>query len=392
MSTKILLQPNCLKWARLRAHLTTAELAKRMDLIEQRIIEWEENGEIDLHHVDRLAEKTYISLGLLFLPSPITEELPISDFRTVGSDSVKKASPELIDTVNTVLSRQAWYKNYVLSEGAPVLSFVGSLSASGNETIAAQKIRETVSWDTQVRARASSWTDAISRQIEAVEKSGILVMSSGVVGLNNSRQLKVNEFRGFAVSDEYAPIIFLNSNDADAARMFTLAHELVHIFLGASGVSNVAINNTKSSLEVERFCNAVAAELLVPTDELHEQWQLVGNRPNSMSMLRAYFKVSSLVILRRLRDVHHISEAKFKSQFSREIALINKQVKGKAHGTGGPSTYVLLRSRLGKPFSEAISISTLSGETTYRDASSLISLKSVGAVKRFAEQVIQGAM
>jgi Zn-dependent peptidase ImmA (M78 family) len=128
--------------------------------------------------------------------------------------------------------------------------------------------------DTDMRSDARNWEEALRLQVEGMEESGVLVMRSGIVGNNTHRQLSVEEFRGFALSDPYAPLVFINSRDSKGAQMFTLAHELVHIWLGVSGVSNLEATYAPNH-RIERFCNRVAAELLVPGVELRAEWQSV---------------------------------------------------------------------------------------------------------------------
>ena len=99
----------------------------------------------------------------------------------------------------------------------------------------------------------------------------MLVVFSGIVGNNTHRKLETEEFQGFALVDEYAPLVFVNSADFRAAQMFTLAHEIAHLFVGETGVSS--FDNLQPTEDLtEQFCNRIAAEFLAPEEELRAFW------------------------------------------------------------------------------------------------------------------------
>lgn len=382
---KINLQHSCLRWARERAGLNQHDTAKKLGVKEEKVHEWEQNGELTFSQAEKLAEVTHTPIGYLFLPEPPREQLPVADFRTVGTRNTSQPSSDLLDTVNEALRRQDWYREYLRNAGGEPLAFVGSLSLTNDILEAANKIRTVVAWNADLRANANNWEVALSKQADAIENAGILVMRSGIVGNNTTRTLSVSEFRGFALSDSYAPLVFVNGRDSKAAQMFTLAHELVHIWLGISGISN--LDKTYSpGIDTERFCNQVAAELLVPLAELAVQWGTAQTPSVQLPILVRYFKVSSLVILRRLRDADYLTENEFNRLYTDEIGQFNQRPAS----AGGGDFYRTLRVRIGRRFASAIIESTLEGVTPYRDAFSLLGVRNAEKLQKFAA-IIGGA-
>ena len=376
----ITLQAACLRWARARANLTVEELAKKLSMKKvDKIVAWERSGEISWSYAEKLASATHTPFGYLFLPEPPVEKLPISDFRTVKTQEIARPSPELIDVVHDALLRQDWYRNYILSSGGGELPFVGSLKPSTDIVRVAEQIRKVIRWDTALPTKTPTLGEMLSLRIRAVEDAGILVMRSTVVG-NSHRKLSVEEFRGFALSDKYAPLIFINGDDAKAAQMFTLAHELVHIWLGVSGISNLSQTYSLKTNR-EKFCNAIAGELLVPTEKLKELWPLVEDSMKGIGRLTRVFKVSSLVVLRRLRDIEGISEKEFQFWYTNEVDESRHKQKA---STGGGDFYRTLEARLGTRFASALVESTLDGGTPYREAIRLMGANDTDVVRKLA--------
>lgn len=223
-----------------------------------------------MKQLEKFAKATYAPIGFLFLPEPPVEQVPIPDFRTVGNRYIVRPSPDLLDTVYICQQRQEWYHDFARSEREDPLPFVGSVTLTTNVEAAAARIRTALGFDVEERRRMPTWTDALRRFLEQADAAGVLVMVSGVVGNNNRRKLNPDEFRGFALADDLAPLVFINGADSKSAQMFTLAHELAHIWLGQSALSDVGPVSFPSN-EVEIWCNRVAAELLAPLTPLLQE-------------------------------------------------------------------------------------------------------------------------
>lgn len=248
-------------WARERAGMDVAALVKRFP----QLTKWEAgDAQPTLKQLERFAKATYAPIGFFFLKEPPPpEKVPIPDFRTVANQRVARPSPNLLDTVYVCQQRQAWYHDYARAEGEQPLAFVGSARVGDDVVATATRIREALHFDLEARRQMPTWTDALRRFIDQADALGVLVMVSGVVGSNNRRTLDPDEFRGFALADDLAPLVFVNGADTKAAQMFTLAHELVHIWIGQTALSNAQAWAAPDD-RVERWSNEVAAELLVP--------------------------------------------------------------------------------------------------------------------------------
>ena len=378
---KISLQPTLLRWARQRAGLSVDALAKKMSVKAERVTGWEESGELTFKQAQKLADVTHTPFGYLYLPEPPQEALPIPDFRTLRNEEMRQPSPDLIEILDQAQQIQSWFRDELIARGEAPLTFVGSLSQDTPLEAAADRIREVVNFEASRDAR--TWEDALKLQIEQIEATGVLVMRNGVVGNNNRRKLSVDEFRGFALTDDYAPLVFVNASDSKGAQMFTLAHELVHIWVGVSGVSN--FDKTYADRDgVERFCNQVAAELLVPAAELRAAWAEALTQEDWLQPLTQRFKVSTLVVLRRLSDRELISDSTFERRYQAEQERFQASASEKA---GGGDFYRTQASRFSNQFLTALIESTFEGRTPYRDALRLLKLSKVETFKQLAREL-----
>ena len=234
--TRVEVEPALLRWACERSGRDFEVLHKRFPKLEA----WEHGAVLPtLRQLEHFAKATYTPIGYLFLRRPPVEQFPVTDFRTtMARANGNRPSIDLLDTVQLCQQRQDRYRDKARTAGAAPLPFVGSLDTSVDPARAATRLREALAFDVEQRRPAESWSGALRQFIDHADATGILVMVSGVVGSNTRRPLDPEEFRGFALVDPLAPLVFVNGADTKAAQMFTLAHEIAHLWLGESGVSD----------------------------------------------------------------------------------------------------------------------------------------------------------
>lgn len=377
-ATKVRVRPELLRWARARAALGQEQLAERVGLVRDRVTEWEETGEIEFAHLERLANKTHTPVGYLFLPEPPDEELPVADFRRPADVRDRAPSPDLLATIYECQLRQAWFRDYLGADGAEPLPFVGSATLRSKPAEVAAEIRRRLALDERPLPGDKKADAALRELVARIDNIGVLVMRNGVVGNNTSRKLDPGEFRGFALSDPYAPLIFVNAADAKAAQMFTLAHELGHVWLGQSAVSDV---EPDAADPTERFCNALAAEVLVPLAQFRTRWDALRSVDDAVGAIAREFKVSRLVALIRAREAGVLSPPDFQRAYIAERAALREADPG-----GGGDFYATQRSRIGERFGRAVATSALEGRTTYTEAFQLLGVRKNSTFQQLAQE------
>jgi Zn-dependent peptidase ImmA (M78 family)/transcriptional regulator with XRE-family HTH domain len=359
------LTPDLLRWARARAGVSAEQLAKAIGVKPETIMSWESGAaRPTFRQAEKLAKRLYVPFAYLFLPARPTEEIPLPDFRTIKNDRLRP-SPALIDLINDVLTKHLWYRELLQSEGSAELAFVASFSSADSIESVASNISDTLGIADGFRESCNSWEQFLTRLIERVQRQGILVMRSGTVAGNTHRTVSPEEFRGFAISDKIAPLIFVNAADFRAAQTFTVAHELSHIWLGDTGISNENLAEPDTSNR-EKHCDAIAAELLLPRAKFLERWKHFGG---NVGQLAQYFRVSSLVILRRARDLDQMGQDEFWDRFESE------KKRYKRRSQGGGDFYRTLLARNSTLFTEAVITAINEERELYRDAARLLNVK-----------------
>lgn len=377
--TKAKINPAILRWARDRVQMTEEEVARKIGLKEkpERIQAWERGESFpSFRQAQELARVLRIPFGYLFLSQPPLTTLPIADFRTLPEAQRGKLSPELEDVLNDARRKRDWLRERRIETGQEPLAFIGRFSVETPAQTISEDIRSVLNLPTPTARDAKTWEEHLRLLVRRAEQAGIIVLQSGYVGSNTHRTLSVKEFRGFTLSDPYAPLIFLNAKDSVNGRIFTLAHELGHLWTGTSGISNpeAALPQSEQNA-VERLCNQVAAELLVPEKLLAERWQDRPITEETIQELAKEFRVSVLVVLIRGYETGLLPARDFQSAYADALQNIQDIATDESRVSGGGNFYRTLQTRNGRLLLGEIAQAVREGTVLYKDAAGLLSVK-----------------
>lgn len=362
--TRANVNPRLLTWARQRAGLSQSDLLRKF----QNLVKWE-RGELrpSFKQLEDFARATFVPFGYLFLADPPEEKIPIPHYRSQSDTAPRNPSPNLLDTIYTIERRQVWMRRHLIEQGCARLPYVASATVHDSPEAVVNHMRDVLDLDPNWAARQPTWQEALRRLRDRMEHAGVFVVSNGVVGNNAHRKLDVSEFRGFVLADEYAPFVFVNGADAQAAQMFTLAHELAHVFFGSSAAFDLRQLQPAADA-TERACNHVAAEFLVPSHALRQQWGRAKHEDDPFRFLGRRFKVSVVVAARRALDVGLIGGPAFHEFYA---DWQNREQRTTAAGGGN---YNNQNMRVGVTFARAVIAAAKSGKLPYLEAYDLTGL------------------
>ncbi len=372
---RVEVKPELLRWARERSRETIASLARKFPKLEL----WEQ-GEASptLKQLESFAKATYTPLGFFFLPEPPEEPIPIPDLRTVGNQYIGRPSPDLLDTIYAMQRRQVWLRETLIECEAEPLDFVGSSRTTDDPEAVGREMRRIIGLEDGWTAKVRTWREAVGELRRAIEQLNIMAIINGVVGNNTHRKLDVEEFRGFALSDEYAPLIFVNGADATSAKMFTMIHELAHIWLGESALTDVDLA-TRGTQNIESWCDRAAAEFLIPARELRTCWREVRQTESPFETIARRFKVSPIVAGRRAMDLRLVDRETFFVFYHEYI----DRDRSRSSSADGGDFYNNQNTRVGELFATQVIYAAKGGRLSFKDAYDLTGLRG-GAFQEYA--------
>ena len=388
--TVALINPGILRWARERARIGPDRLAKSASVTPERILRWEEGiDKPTFKQAQEIARKLHIPFGYLFLSHPPEEKLPIPDLRRIGDHPIGEISADLFDLLADTLYKHDWYRDYLIEQGEEKLPFIGRFDPDADPKKIAADMTTTLSLTLADREGVRSWEQFYDLLVRRAEAAGIWVMRSGIVANNTHRSLEIDEFRGFAICDDVAPLVFINGNDAKAAQIFTLVHEMAHLWIGKSGISNIPLDRPANGhgTDGEKICNAVAAEVLVPEKPFLKKWeekiwQEEHSPEDTISGSAAFFRVSTVVIARRAFDLGLIEWTSYIDFYKRQKEKWQKRREEQ----GGGNFFKTLPVRYGRRFTEAVVRSTYDQSLLMRDAGRMLNI-SPSRILALSEQI-----
>lgn len=335
-----------------------------------------------LKQLQDFARAAGVPFGYLLLPLPPAWSLPVPDFRE-GFESTPTPSANLVAVLGQSQRRQDWYRDYALGLGAERLEFVGS-AASLEPIGAAERIRGALGFE--VSARRGTWADTRKALLRSFEALGGLTVATSMVDNNTRRSLDENEFRGFALVDDIAPLVFVNTHQTLNGQIFTLAHEFAHVWRGASGIGNED-PRAEGQSEIERWCNAVASEVLVPRADLESRHAAVASMPltEALDALAHDFRCGTLVVLQALHRTGVRRIDNYANAYDQEVARL-RSLSTAGQGGGGDH-YNNQPFRVGERLSRALIADALEGRTSIDEAMRLMSMKSLSTFDEYARRL-----
>ena len=373
MAKGVIVKPIIIQWAIQSAGKDVRGLSDKFDKIDK----WtSEESELTVSELNKLSKELRIPFGYFFLPEPPDEDIKLLKYRTIDNEDQAKPSRELIDTIKYMEKRQSFMRDALIEDGFLPHEFVGSATIENNTEALASKITQELKLKINWNKNNPNTFNVLREEISNL---GILVMQNGVVGNNNHRILNVAEFRAFVLIDQYVPLIFLNARDSTNAKVFSLCHELVHVWLGVDELynDNFTSNQIVNNSQLEIFCNEVAAEMLLPLSSIQSTLEPQLDIYTNIKHISKVFNVSELVVCIRLKEKKIIDNKVFNEVYANLLIEMRENLLGKQlqEKKSGGDYYATNGSRLDARFATTVSRKAREGRILYTEAYELIGAK-----------------
>ncbi len=385
------INPLILTWARETAGLSIEDAARRIGLTSsakdtdvEKLIAMEAGEKSPTRRqLMKIAESYRRPLTTFYRSEPPQMGDRGEDFRSGAGDVSREEIGRLDALLRDVKARQGMVRGILEDdEELRELPYVGAFSLDMTVANAVSDVRGILGLDTAdpPGSKHASTSKLFADLRHRIENTGVFVLLIGDLGSHHSKiDLKV--FRGFAIADSYAPFIVINDQDAEAARSFTLIHEFVHILLGSTGVSGApsTVAATTRIDRVERFCNDIAGEILLPSESLPKTDKIenIDAAIEAIAEISTICKVSDPMVAYRFFRTKRINAGLYSELVAIYYArwsAFKKRRKEKA-GDTGPSYYTVRKHRLGDALIGLVGRTLKGGELTHTKAAKVLGVK-----------------
>ena len=367
MQTSVPISEDILQWV-----MTRVRLESLPQKVAANLTKWSKKEKTPtFNQIEDVSRATGIPLGYFFLKTPPQEDLTLVEYRTVDSVELINPSRELIDTMHNMELVQDWMHEQLLAEGTLELPFVGAQNENTGIDDFVVSVRETLNLKIDWFMQSGDAGNSFSRLRTAMSVAGVIVMTSGIVENNTHRTLNIDEFRAFAMVDDIAPLIFINGNDSENGKLFSLLPEFAHLCMGENSLFNEKYSSGQNATRKEAICNAVAAEILVPQVLFMKAWQAAIKDVDEEQAIRIVardFKCGTTVIARRALDNGFIEYKLYKKVAELAIKFYNEQRQRQKEISSGGDFYKTALNRIDSRFLKMITGSVATGKTLYSDA------------------------
>lgn len=384
MSARVAVAPSLLLWAQERSNREVHAYEKKFPAW----LEWvEERKTPTIKQVEEIARYSHLPFGIFFLEEPPTVELPIPDYR-LGRSGETTPSQDLLDSIDLSVQRQAWFQDHALKIGLDRADITRA-TETDDPVIVAAAVATELEFTVADRARLKTRENARNHLRRRFEQHGGLAIVTSMVGNDNHRMLDRDEFRGFTLADDLAPLIFVNSSDESlSGQIFTFLHEYGHVVLRATGVSDEDLAHDATGNAVEKWCNTLAAEVLVPADDLRAQFRVENALRDELDRLARRYMCSTLVVLLKLRQFDLVGAAGFDQAYRDEEEHARAAFEyQRAQNAGGGDFYLNQPFRVGERLSRAVLADVREGGTSYTVAFRILGLRNVDQLNKYATQL-----
>jgi Zn-dependent peptidase ImmA (M78 family) len=362
-----------LAWCRKTSRYTVSVVARKMKVPEAKIVAWEDgSASPSFHQLTRLASLYKRPTCVFYLPSPPTDFTIMKDFRSLKGQAVE-FSPKLALAIREAKERSIWLSGFLKASGAHSIDLIQRFTMRNKPENVGRSLRRLLDMTTAEQSACNDKEAAFRLWRKKCEEAGVCVFMVG--------RIEPSEMRGFAIVDNYAPVAAVNSRDIASAKIFTLLHEMAHLLIGEEGVSDAVFGSGRhaGNKKVEVFCNAVAAEALVPSKSLLKSFEEFGNAHfvANMQMAKRY-QVSEEVIARRLLDLGKVGKAFYQQIRALSIARAQQAIQKKSEQPPKEiiiPQFKLTKSRVGSRFAKAAVGAFHDGEIDGAELSRLLGMK-----------------